>query len=106
MYQVLAMLLAPADLLNAFRCSQSAIINISAVMLMFAALLHGNKEVRNVAILVTVVGAIRVFLFDLIGTHGVPLVISVLSFGLATAIESVMLGRWQHLSPSELKSMH
>ena len=51
------------------------------------------------AILVTVIGAVNVFLYDLIRAHGMPLVISVLSFGLATAVESVILGRWQHLSP-------
>ncbi|MBI4632839.1 MAG: DUF2339 domain-containing protein [Deltaproteobacteria bacterium] len=99
-YQVLAMSLAPADLNNAFRCSQSAIINISAAVLMFFALAHRNREVRNVAVLVTVIGAIKVFLYDLIGAHGMPLVISVLSFGLATAVESVILGRWQHLLPA------
>jgi hypothetical protein len=55
--------------------------------------------VRNTAILVTVIGAVNVFLYDLIRTHGMPLVISVLSFGLATAVESVILGRWQHRSP-------
>jgi MFS family permease len=98
--QILTITLVPADLANALRCSQSVIINLSAVVLMFFALAHRNREVRNVAILVTVIGAIRVFLYDLIGASGMPLVISVLSFGLATAVESVILGRWQHLVPA------
>ena len=96
---VLAMSLSAADLNNALQCTQSGIINLSAICLMFFAQIHRNREVRNVAILVTVIGAINVFLYDLIRAHGMPLVISVLSFGLATAVESVILGRWQHLQP-------
>ena len=95
--RVLAALLAPAELNNALSCSQSVIINLSAVALMFYAQVQRTREVRNVAILVTVIGAVNVFLYDLIRGHGMPLVISVLSFGLATAVESVILGRWQSL---------
>lgn len=98
-HQVLAMILSPADLNNALHCSQSVIINLSAVLLMSFALIHRSREVRNVAILVTVIGAVNVFLYDLFRAHGMPLVISVLSFGLATAVESVILGRWQRLLP-------
>jgi len=98
-HKLLAMTLAPAELNNALHCSQSVIINLSAIVLMFFAQAYRNREVRNVAILVTVIGAINVFLYDLIRAHGMPLVISVLSFGLATAVESVILGRWQRPSP-------
>jgi len=98
-HRLLAMTLAPADLNNALHCSQSVIINLSAIVLMFFAQAYRNREVRNVAILVTVIGAVNVFLYDLIRAHGMPLVISVLSFGLATAVESVILGRWQRPSP-------
>jgi hypothetical protein len=101
-HQVLAMILVPSELNNAFRCSQSVIINMAAIVLMFFALAHRSRELRNIAILLTVIGAISVFLYDLIRGHGIPLVISVLSFGLATAVESVILGRWQHLpSPGQ-----
>jgi hypothetical protein len=98
-HQVLAMILIPAELNNALQCSQSVIINLSAILLMFFALTHRSREVRNVAILVTLIGAVNVFLYDLFRAHGMPLVISVLSFGLATAVESVILGRWQRLLP-------
>jgi hypothetical protein len=98
-HQVLAMILLPADLNNALQCSQSVIINLSAILLMFFALTHRSREVRNVAILVTLIGAVNVFLYDLFRAHGMPLVISVLSFGLATAVESVILGRWQRMLP-------
>ena len=96
--RILGMSLAPAELNNAMQCSQSVIINLSAIVLIFFAQAYNNREVRNVAILVTVIGAVNVFLYDLLRAHGLPLVISVLSFGLATAVESVILGRWQRLS--------
>jgi len=78
-----------------FRCTQSVFINGAAIALVLYAYLRRDKEIRNVAILVTLVGAIKVFLFDLLGTHGIPLVSSVFSFGMAAAVESVALGKWQ-----------
>ncbi len=95
----LAATLAPAELNNALQCSRSVIINLSAIILIVVALVRRSRELRNAAILVTAIGAVMVFLYDLIRAQGIPLVISVLSFGLATAVESVILGRWQHLSP-------
>jgi hypothetical protein len=80
---------------EAFRCSQSVLINCSAIALILFAFLKKNKEIRNVAILVMVVGGIKVFLYDLMGTHGLPLVFSVFSFGMAAAVESIALGKWQ-----------
>ena len=96
-HRLLAATLAPAELSNALQCSQSVIINLSAIVLIVIALVHRSRELRNTAILVTAIGAVNVFLYDLIRAHGIPLVMSVLSFGLATAVESVILGRWQHL---------
>ncbi|MGW8285884.1 MAG: hypothetical protein ACWGPR_09200, partial [Candidatus Deferrimicrobiaceae bacterium] len=40
---------------------------------------------------------------DLLGTKGVPLVLSVLSFGLAAATQSITLSRWQKTSPALLE---
>ena len=98
-HHILAGALAPSDLSNFLHSGQSVIINLFAIVLMSIALAYRNRELRNTAILVTAIGAINVFLYDLIRIHGMPLVISVLSFGLATAVESVILGRWQHRSP-------
>ncbi len=98
-HHVFAGIFAPSDVNNVLQCSQSVIINLSAIVLMTIALSYRNRELRNTAILMTAIGAINVFLYDLIRTHGMPLVISVLSFGLATAVESVILGRWQHRPP-------
>ena len=80
---------------DAFRCSQSVLINCAAAGIIIFAYLRRNGEIRNVAVLVTLIGGVKVFLYDLLGTHGLPLVCSVLSFGLAAAVESVALGKWQ-----------
>lgn len=80
---------------DAFRCGQSVVINIAVIVLIVFAYLRQNKEIRNVAILVTLVGAVKVFVYDLLGTHGLPLVFSIFSFGTAAAIESIALGKWQ-----------
>ncbi|MFZ3208403.1 MAG: hypothetical protein WA140_06175 [Geobacteraceae bacterium] len=95
-----AMPLIPGEAQNSSRCAQSALINFAAAGLMLLAFMRRNKELRNVAILVTLVGAIKVSFYDLLGNvHGVPLVLSVFSFGLAAALESVALGRWQREAP-------
>jgi hypothetical protein len=83
---------------DAFRCGQSVLINLAAIVLILLAYKRQNKEWRNVAVFITVIGGTKVFLFDLLGTHGLPLVISVFSFGVAVAIESVALGKWMKTS--------
>ena len=80
---------------DAFQCAQSVLINTAAVFLIVLAYLRRDKEIRNVAILVTVVGGIKVFALDLFSTHGLPLVFSVFSFGQAALVESIALGKWQ-----------
>jgi Predicted membrane protein (DUF2339) len=96
-YQVL--ILNQTDPANSFRCSQSIMINVAAAGLMLFASFRRNKEIRNVAILVTIIGIVKVFLYDMLGTHGLPQVLSILSFGLAAALESVLLGRWPKIKP-------
>ncbi len=83
-----------------FRCAQSVFINAAATGLMLYAYFRQDKEIRNVAILVTLVGGTKVFLSDLLGTHGIPLVASVFSFGVAAAVESIALGKWQKSKPA------
>ena len=87
---------------DAFRCSQSVLINCAAAGIIVFAYLRRNSEIRNVAVFVTLIGGVKVFLYDLFGTHGLPLVFSVLSFGLAAAIESVALGKWQKQREGEV----
>ena len=81
-----------------FQCTQSIIINLAALGLGLYAFRARNREIRNVAILVIAVGAAKTA-FDLLGTKGVPLVLSVLSFGLAAATQSITLSRWQRVPP-------
>ena len=82
-----------------FQCSQSIIVNLSALGLGLYAFRTRNREIRNVAILVIAAGALR-STADLFGAKGLPLVLSVFSFGLAAAVQSVILGRWQRSSPT------
>ncbi|MFZ4855274.1 MAG: hypothetical protein ACOYL3_02660 [Desulfuromonadaceae bacterium] len=83
----------------AFGCAQSVLINIAAIILIVLAYLRHDKEIRNVAILVMVVGGVKVFAYDLLGSHGLPLVFSVFSFGVAAAVESLALGKWTKEKP-------
>ncbi|MGE5189300.1 MAG: hypothetical protein ACM3NF_04520 [Gemmatimonadota bacterium] len=83
---------------DAFQCAQSVIINLAALGLGLYAFRARNREIRNVAILVIAVGAVK-STADLLGTKGVPLVLSVFSFGLAAATQSIILSRWHKSSP-------
>ncbi len=79
---------------EAFQCTQSIIINLAALGLGLYAFHARNREIRNVAILVIAVGAVKTT-SDLLGTKGMPLVLSIFSFGLAAATQSITLSRWQ-----------
>jgi hypothetical protein len=81
---------------GAFGCYQSVLVNVSAIVLMTLAFMRRNKELRNVAVLVALIGGVKVFLGDMFAAKGVGLVISVFSFGLAAAVDSLLLSRWQH----------
>lgn len=96
-YQGLDRFMAGGDPSMAFSSAQSVLINGAAVVLMCYAFARRNKEVRNVAILLTVIGGGKVFLIDLFGMRGVPVVVSVLSFGVAASLESFALTRWQRI---------
>lgn len=85
-----------ADSADEFVCAQSVIINAAAVALMLTSVWRRDKELRNVAIGVMVVGGIKSMIVDLLSIHGVPLVVSIFTFGLALAFDSIMLRRWQH----------
>ncbi|RME37631.1 MAG: DUF2339 domain-containing protein, partial [Deltaproteobacteria bacterium] len=69
------------NLENAFVCGQSVIISLAAMTLLLVGWVKENRELRNLAILVTLVGAAKVFMGDMLSTRGIPLVLSVLSFG-------------------------
>jgi len=84
---------------DAFRCAQSVIVNLAALGLGLYAFRARNREIRNVAILVVAAGAVA-SASDLLGARGVPLVLSIFSFGLAAAIQSITLSRWHRIPPT------
>ncbi len=83
---------------SAFGGAQSVLINVTAAVLIWLSLMRRNKELRNVAIVITVIGAGKVFLMDMVQLKGMPLMISVFTFGLVAALASFVLGRWNKLS--------
>jgi hypothetical protein len=74
---------------------RSVFINAGAVLLMVFALRKRNTEIITVAGVVALLGAVKVFILDLFGIKGVPLVVSVFSFGIVAAVASVVMSRWQ-----------
>ena len=70
---------------SSFRSGQSLIINIAALVLMAIALKGRNKEIILIASIVALIGAGKVFIFDMFGIKGVPLVLSVFSTGVVAA---------------------
>ncbi|HEY5999617.1 MAG TPA: hypothetical protein VI078_10010 [bacterium] len=80
---------------DVFLSVQSLVINVAGVALFALAARGRSRELRTLAVLVTLVGAAKVFLYDLIAVHGVSRLASVFSFGLLAAVASVVLGRWQ-----------
>lgn len=83
-----------ADPLNTLKGVQSILLNIGAILLLFLAMLNRNKEILTTAVIVIIIGAFKVFTYDLFKSNGIPLVLSVLSFGGVAATGSVILSRW------------
>lgn len=79
---------------NAFMGAQSLIVNLACIGLMLWGLRAQRGEILATAVLVACYGGLRVVGSDLLGGHGVPLVLSVASFGAAAAVGSVVLHRW------------
>jgi hypothetical protein len=96
-YQALGQMGAGEDIVAAFASGQTVLINAAAAILMCYGFARRNKEVRNVAILVMLAGGGKVFFLDLLGLRGIPVVVSVLSFGVAASLESFALTRWQRI---------
>ncbi|HKJ29284.1 MAG TPA: hypothetical protein VKA22_03650 [Desulfuromonadales bacterium] len=77
-----------------FDGAQSVLINVTAIVVLWMSLLRHNKELRNVAVLLIVIGAGKVFLMDMVSIKGMPLMAGVFTFGLVAAFASFVLGRW------------
>ncbi len=82
---------------NAMLGAQSILINIGAIGLMVFGLRSKNREVLYMAIGVVVIGALKALGYDLLKVHGIPLVLSVFSFGVVAAVGSIVLSRWSKI---------
>jgi hypothetical protein len=80
---------------NAFRATQSVFINAAAAGMVIWAYVRKSGEIRNIAIAIILIGAVKVAIYDLMSIKGIPLVMSILSFAIATATLSIFLSRWQ-----------
>ncbi len=83
-----------SDPINTIKGVQSILINFGAISLLLLAMPKRNKELLTTAVLIIIIGAFKVFAYDLFKSNGIPLVLSVLSFGGVAAIGSVIMNRW------------
>ncbi len=79
-------------------CGRTILINIgAAILIVWGAIIRKDPGVAMVGIVVALIGGGKVFFFDFFGAGGVPLVMSVTSFGALAALCSVVLGDWQKM---------
>jgi len=83
------------DMSVAFTATQSIIISFAAIFIMVQAFFKNNSELRNVSILILLIGGGKVFIIDMLNISGAWLVASLFSFGIAAALESLVLARWK-----------
>ncbi|WP_303721548.1 hypothetical protein [Malonomonas rubra] len=86
---------SPEQSPSAFIALQSLIINLTAILMILHAARHNNQELRNITILLLFISCGKVILFDLFHSKGIWLVASIFTFGIAAALESFILSRWQ-----------
>lgn len=82
------------DVRAQFQSGQSLLINGGALLLLYLAMKNRDRELVTVGALVALIGAGKVFILDMFGIKGVPLVLSVFSTGVVAAFGSVVMGRW------------
>jgi hypothetical protein len=89
---------------SAFGGAQTVLINVTAAVLLWISLMRRNRELRNIAVVITVIAAGKVFLMDMMQLKGMPLMISVFTFGLVAALASLVLGRWNKVPGAQAAS--
>lgn len=80
---------------NTFHCGQSVFLNGMAVALAAIAARTKDSNLLGVACLIALVGAGKVLGYDFFQISGLPLVLSVFSFGMAAALGALIWKRWQ-----------
>ena len=83
-----------ADPANTIKGGRSIIINLAATSLLVMGGRRHDPELVWIAVFLAIVGCMKVFLVDLFGASGIPLVLSVLSFGVVAMVGSIVMGRW------------
>ena len=79
-------------------CGRTVIINIgAAALIVWGAIVRRDPGVALVGIVVALIGGAKVFFVDFFNGSGLPLVLSVTSFGALAALCSVVLGNWQKM---------
>lgn len=91
-----------ADFPNLITGLRSVFLNGGALLLMIMGLRTQNRDLLVAALAIFIIAAGKVFGYDLFEASGMPLVLSVFSFGVAAALGSLTLRRWQqgHLPPA------
>jgi hypothetical protein len=90
------------DVWHYFECGQSMLINVGALLLAVLALKWKRNDFMATAVLVAILGALKVLTYDLLRTQGIPLVLSVFVFGVTTTAGSLIWNRWQRsVSPED-----
>ena len=100
------LLAASTEPVNALLGAQSVFINVGATGLMIFGLWKKDREILYTAVGVVVIGAFKALGYDLFKAHGIPLVSSVFSFGVAAAVGSVVLSRWSQTGHGETVPSH
>ncbi len=85
---------------DTFHCGQSVLLNGIAVALAAIAARHRDSNLLGVACLVAVIGAGKVLGYDFFQIKGLPLVLSVFSFGMTAALGALIWKRWQRPMPT------
>ncbi|PLY02279.1 MAG: hypothetical protein C0623_03995 [Desulfuromonas sp.] len=91
-YQGLAMLGFRSS--ASFSSGQSVLIIGAAAIMMYLGVRLTNRELRTIGILLLLAGACKVFLSDVISLNGMPLMVSLFSFGLCAIFIQFMNHRW------------
>ena len=95
-----ALIPSTADFTSVITGLRSIFINGGAFLLIILGIRNKNKDLLGTALVVFIIGAIKVFGYDLFEITGVPLLLSVFSFGAAAALGSVALSRLQKQTPT------
>jgi hypothetical protein len=69
-------------------------VNAAAASLLIVGGRRQDWQLLGIAIFIGSVGCLKVFLVDLFSASGLPLVLSVLSFGVVAMVGSIIMGRW------------